>query len=733
MSDSHFDWQGRYAGDAPTASIVDSRRRMRLLLAGFVLLLAIVMARSIALEVTYGEAVRSEAARTMHRDVPLPPVRGRIVAQDGTVLAEDRSVMQIMVAYRALQTPPDPAWLRRQSGLRRQGGLQRRGGTAGLPSSVERAELDRLHAQLAKLAGVTLEEWNARRRRIEHRVERIARSVNARHLGNVSQRTNAATSIGDTSWLARAGRWLSETFPPPESTARPPIIVAEQVQHHRMATDVSAESVETIRALLERDDFAARVVKLEEATRRVYPLFDTAAHVLGHVGPPIQPDTAQPAWVGRLGVERQFEEQLRGRPGAERQRINHARAVLDSTIVRPAENGQDVRLTLDIALQRSAESLLDSALDRRPDADNETSNGAMSNGGGALIVLDCRTGEVRAAASGPRFDPNIFTRRDSHAISQALDAAGHPMLNRTVQMVIPPGSVMKIITAIALLEEGTVTADQSFHCQGYLHMPDRQRCALYRRHGIGHEDLTLAGALGRSCNVYFFHHAPRMGGRALGTWADRFGLGRTTGVELPSEAAGRLPTPEWTEQRFGRSWRDGDTQLLAIGQGSLTTTPMQIARATAAIANGGFLVRPHIIANDEESETIHHSRGRKPAVSPAVASKNVTPVAPKIIGLRDETLRVVRRGMRQAVSDPEGTVHRYLDFDDLSVAAKTGTAETGGGRADHAWLAGYAPADAPRYVFVIALEHAGNADQAAGPVARRLLRRMQALGYFGDR
>ncbi len=714
-SDAHFDWQGRYAGDASTASIVDSRRRMRLLLAGFVLLLAIVMARSIALEVTYGEAVRAQAARTLHRDVLLPPVRGRIMAQDGTVLAEDRAVMQITMAYRALQSLPEPAWLRRQARFQ--------SGTAGpprrisdLPSSGKpggeaeavRGELDRLHARLAKLAGVTIEEWNARRRRIEHRVERIARSVNARHHGQVSRQTNAEDSTDDRSWLARAGHWLSEAFPPPESTARQTIIVAEEIQHHMMATDVSAESVEAIRDLLDRDDFAGRIVSFEESTRRVYPQGDTAAHVLGHVGRPIQLGTAGSGWVGQLGVERQFEVLLRGRPGSERQRISHARTVLDSTIVRPAEHGQDVRLTLDIALQRAAESLVDSALARRPDSntEDETSNGTTSNGGGALIVLDCRTGEIRAAASGPRFDPNIFTRRDSHAISQALDAADHPMLNRVVQMAIPPGSVMKTIVAIALLKEGTVTADQSFHCQGYLHTPDRQRCAIYRRHGIGHEDLTLAGALGRSCNVYFFHHAPRMGGRALGTWADRFGLGRTTGVELPSEAAGRLPTPEWTEQRFGRSWRDGDTQLLAIGQGSLTTTPLQIARATAAIANGGFLVRPHIIANDKQF------------------------AATKIVGLRDETLRVVRRGMRQAVSDPEGTAHRNLNFDDLRIAAKTGTAQTGNGRADHAWLVGYVPADAPRYVFVIALEYAGNADQAAGPVARRLLCRMQALGYL---
>jgi len=726
MSDSHFDWQRRFTGDTSAPAVVDSRRRMRLLLAGFVLLLATVMARAIALEVNHGEAFRRHAAEPLRREVVLPASRGRILARDDTVLAEDQGVTELTVAYRVLQTPVNPAWIRRQA----RGRLSRQDRSDATrveeaQAAVE-AELAVLHKRLAQIAGTTADAWNARRRRIEYRIERIAESVNARHQGRNPPEADEfhTTNDGspDASWLARAGRWFNQIFPPPRSLAGQRIVVAEQVEHHAMATDLSPEAVRAVRRLLDEDEFARQVVALQETTRRVYPHGATAAHVLGHVGAPTKQDRSAvdrddtenaPNWVGQLGIERKYERSLRGTPGLQQQRVSRSREVLESIVERPIEHGQDVQLTLDLALQRSAENLLDSALARRRVARSSGDATAgkskpTSPGGGAIVVMDCQNGAICAAASGPRFDPNIFTRGDSAAITAALTSGDHALLNRVTQMTIPPGSVMKALTAVALLEEGTVTATESFHCQGYLHTPERQRCALYRRQGLGHEELTLGGALARSCNVYFFHHAPRMGGRALTAWAERFGLGRATGVELPSEAAGRVPTPEWTKAHFGRSWRDGDTQSLSVGQGSLTVTPLQVARAVAAIANGGHLVLPHVVAGEDGTVGQH------------------------IMGLHEETLRVVHRGMRQAVSDPEGTAHRYLALDDLLVAAKTGTAESGGGRAEHAWLVGYAPADAPRFVFVIALEHSGNAGPAAGPVARRLLQRMRELGYFAS-
>ena len=162
-------------------------------------------------------------------------------------------------------------------------------------------------------------------------------------------------------------------------------------------------------------------------------------------------------------------------------------------------------------------------------------------------------------------------------------------------MALPPGSAFKVVTAVALLESASVDPEKAFFCQGYLHQPDRQRCEIYVRQGVGHGDVTLADALGVSCNVYFFHFAGLMGPRPLVAWAERFGFGRPTGVDLPGEAVGTLPSPENIRQLEGHAWRTADTQSMAIGQGSLTATPLQMVRMMAAVANGGRLVTPHVV------------------------------------------------------------------------------------------------------------------------------------------
>jgi len=730
------DWQHVFTDERRPTAVVDSRRRMRLLLAGLVLLVTAVLARAVALEVTHGDAFRRDAIRTIHRERILPARRGRIVAHDGTVLTEDRAVLQLTVAYRALQLPPNAGWLRSQA-IRRLDANQRRDSERiETETAVVRRQLDAMHQQLPKLAGVTPAEWDERRRDTVRRVERIADLVNRHRLGDYqAQRDSRDQTTDDTehrSWLARAVRWLSETFPPPDALPPPAIVVAEEQQQHVLVPNLSPEAAEAVQTWLSGDPLRESLVQLTNTTQRIYPHGALAAHVLGHVGPTTgEAPTIDGAslWEGRLGVELRFDTRLRGHPGLERRRINRHGDVLQTLVDRRPQSGSDLHLTLDVRLQQTAEDLLDSALARRPTARtsrttqgesksaDESPSGLQSPGGGAIVVMDCDSGELRVVASAPTFDPNMFTRRDNGAIESALQDPAGPLLNRVTQMAVPPGSVMKLITAVALLEEGTTTPTEPFVCQGYLDSPERLRCAIYRQRGHGHDELTLPGALARSCNVYFFYHAPRMGPRALVTWADRFGLGRTTGVDLPDEAAGRLPTPDWLGEQFARGWRNSDTQMLAIGQGALTTTPLQISRATAAIANGGYLVRPHV-TNDTSSSA-------KSAAG-----------AVRIVNLHQETLRVVRRGMRQAVGDPEGTMHSYLVMDDVAVAAKTGTAQTGTDatgeeRADHAWLVGYLPADEPRYVFVIALEHAGNADAATGPVARRLVRRMQELGYCG--
>ncbi len=297
-------------------------------------------------------------------------------------------------------------------------------------------------------------------------------------------------------------------------------------------------------------------------------------------------------------------------------------------------------------------------------------------------------------------------------------------------MAIAPGSVFKIVTALAILQSSSIDPEAPFLCRGYLYQPDSWRCALYRRQGIGHGDVTLAGALAQSCNVYFLHHALQIGAGPLVDWAERLGIGSPTGIDLPDESTGTLPAPQSIAALENHPWRKTDTLALSIGQGSLQVTPMQVARLLAAVANGGSLVTPHLVSGlalpqlADGQSTAELDRSDDPI--------RVPPPAP-IPDLRPATLAALREGLRRAVADPEGTAHPGLWMEAIPTAGKTGTAETDDDAGDHAWFAGFVPIDHPKIVLVVALEHAGNADEAAVPVAKRIVLRLQQLGYLNTR
>ena len=529
--------------------------------------------------------------------------------------------------------------------------------------------------RLAALCNLSPDEWNRRAGRIRNRVQRIAESVKRR-------------------------RGVETT-------------VTEQLDYHVMAEDVPSAAVDRIEEHPDRYPG----VKILWRTRRSYPSGTLAAHVLGHLGRVAKgelnhrgevPYHAEDL-VGRAGLESQYEQSLRAVRGVAVTLTDRSGRVLLSYRKREPGDGRDLVLTLDPKLQQTAETLLDAALKRQSLRKEEG-----GPAGGAVVVMDVADGAIRAAASAPRFDPNLFDRRDQGKLAALLVDPAGPLFDRVSRMAIPPGSVFKTVSAAALLESGAVDPEEAFVCRGYLHRPDRQRCAIYVRRGVGHGEVTLADALCVSCNVYFFHHCGELGPKPLLEWAFEFGFGRPTGVDLPGEAAGMVPTPASIHRLEGHAWRTGDTQLLGVGQGSLTATPLQVVRMMAAVANGGRLVTPHFAKRGRESFP-----GEK------------TPVP----FLGGKTLEAIRRGLRRVVSDPDGTAHGTLYLESISIAGKTGTAQvgtaqTGTGRAAHAWLAAYVPAEEPRFALVVVLEHSGDAAAAAGPVAKRLVLRMEQLGYF---
>ena len=707
-----FDWR-RLAADDALSPGGDSRGRLRWVLAAIVACAAIVMTRVVTLEIFYGEGYRTAAAKPLRRVETIPAARGRILARDGTVLAFDRQLSALAVQYRYLEQPPDARWLERAARRR----LPRAGRRSRERVAAERerllADREAMLDRLAALCGRSPQAFRNRAAEIQTQVERTAASVNERRrrMHDARQATAAHADgepAADEGRLVRAGRWLFSLLAAPQDEAPyAPIEVAEQHDYHVVFEDLPLEAVAEIAAHPER--FPG--VRVVERRRRVYPSGTLAAHVLGHLGPGESGDGS-----GRQGVEQRFETLLAGRDGRLVELSNRGGQILSATREQEPRAGRDLVLSIDPALQRAAETLLDQTLAR-------TAGDAAS--GGAIVALDIATGDVLASASAPRFDPNAFAGRDSAAVRQLLEHPGHPLFDRAIRMAIPPGSTFKALTAIALLESEAAAADETFYCQGYLHQPTRQRCLIYRRHGRGHEQLTLGDALAQSCNVYFFHFAERMGPAPLVAWAEKFGIGQASGIDLPGESPGQLPTPAANREQ-GRPWREGDTLSLAIGQGALTATPLQIARLFAAIAGGGQLVTPRVALrvgmNADQAAPDPESDAEAPRF------ERVSP--PAIEGLHPETLAAVRRGLERVVADPSGTAHGAVYNESVAIAGKTGTAETGGGQADHAWFAGYAPAETPRVAFVIALEHSGAGSDAAGPIARRLVQKLDSLGYF---
>ncbi|MCH7686406.1 MAG: hypothetical protein IH899_06960 [Planctomycetes bacterium] len=381
-------------------------------------------------------------------------------------------------------------------------------------------------------------------------------------------------------------------------------------------------------------------------------------------------------------------------------------------------------------LQKQVEELLDQIIGIESTAGEDDSTGKAS-AGGCVVVLNVHNGAVLAAASAPRFDLNLMIHPDPVEWKRISEDPRRPFFHRATEMTIAPGSVFKTLTAVAVLESGIIDPDEPFFCQGFLDTPNRHRCYIYRHYGIGHGETDLNHAIYRSCNVYFYNAARRMGPEPIVEWARKFGFGQPTGIDLPGERGGNLPIPpslrpirlvsadDQQQSHRGDPWYSGDTLGLAIGQSRLTATPLQIVRMMAAIANGGILVTPHVVDNSGptvvDSDDLNSAPNRAPR---------------RIPGLSEETLNRVREGLRNVVHHPRGTGYKRVRLEEMTIAGKTGTAEVGGEKRDHAWFAGYVPAENPRYAFVVVLEHAGTGGQNAGPVAKQLVQLMLNLGLL---
>ena len=429
-------------------------------------------------------------------------------------------------------------------------------------------------------------------------------------------------------------------------------------------------------------------LQVEIESQRLYPHGRLTSHVVGYMAELERGELERAEldsrlhyvagdYVGKTGVEHDFEDSLRGIDGVgyvevdAGQRIQNEHPFPDRE--RPARPGRTLQLTLDLDLHRAAVEALPDSL------------------AGSVVALDVRTGAVLALVSHPSFDPNAFVSFGAQAERGRLMLdESKPLLNRAIQGRYPPGSTMKMVAAAAALEKGLTDTLSTFPaCSGSLPMGDVVfRCASRRGHGA----LNLLEAMETSCNIYFNHLAQILGIEAWHDYGRRLGIGSPTGLRLdPGEIAGLLPDRRYYAEREG--WALGYLMNLVIGQGEILVTPLQVARYVAALANGGYLVTPHL-----------HGRA---------------PPAHRVEGLSASTLRIVRQAMHRVVHGERGTGRRAR-IDGLAIAGKSGTAQVPN-RPDDAWFVAFAPFERPEIAVAALVEGGGGGGAVAAPVVRAVL------------
>jgi len=435
-----------------------------------------------------------------------------------------------------------------------------------------------------------------------------------------------------------------------------------------------------------------------------------ASHLIGYLGEINADELASKEYaacqrgdyIGRFGVEKSYEEILRGRRGGRQVEVNVRGQVVRVLKTVNAQPGKNLVLTIDAGLQKMAESLLAEKV-------------------GAVVAVDPDNGHILTMVSNPTFDQNAFVSGLSHDEWNALlSNPDHPMTNKVLQGEYPPASTYKIVTAIAGLEEGAVDENTVINCPGYYAYGNRVfRC--WRRGGHGKVDMYRA--IAESCDVYFYQVGEAVGVDKLAAYARALGLGSRTKIRLDNESSGLIPTAEWKRKRFGERWQKGETLTIAIGQGFNLVTPLQMATLVAAVGNGGTLYRPIIVKAIETADGGIVEDG-----APYIAGR---------LNISEKTLAIIRKGLWGVVNGDKGTA-RGSRLKGIEMSGKTGTAQVVGRKEgenfskkkdeevehhfkDHAWFVAYAPSEDPVIAVAVIVEHGEHGSSAAAPVAKTLI------------
>lgn len=471
-----------------------------------------------------------------------------------------------------------------------------------------------------------------------------------------------------------------------------------------LANDVGIDVATLIEE--KKDEFPG--IEIEVNPLRVYPMGAAGAQILGYVGeagPDDRDAEGNPyktaTLIGRSGLERQYNQFLEGKNGTRTIEVNASGQPVRYVDGEAAVSGNNIRLTLDAHLQQAAED----AIDRQ--ARNLAAAGVFTTGASA-VAIDPNTGAILAMVSWPSYDPNKFSKGISSADwKQIIENKNHPMQNRTISAMYPPGSLFKVITGAAALESKVTTPTERIFDSGKHWLVDKRNSE-----GEAFGWINFYDAIQKSDNVYFYEMGRRLGIDRISAMAEEFGLGRATGIDLSGEADGNVASEQYKLKVFHQDWYLGETMDAAIGQSFNLTTPIQMAMVYASIANGGFRYRPYLVNRIDKLD--------------GTPLKIYSPEQTGTLPVSKTTLDDIHKALRMVMTK-DGTGGLLFSDYPVPIAGKSGTAETNG--LDNGWFVAYAPFDKPEIVVLCMFEHSGFGSESAAPVVKQI---MNAYFHLGD-
>lgn len=675
---------------------------------------AVVLGRLYGLQVRRGDEFRSMSQNNFVQRKRLEHQRGEIVDRAGRMLVTNRPSVNVYVtpaffppAKRMVLRLATAAGLTRSDGLSVSKALSKAVAEEG-PAILLARDLDEKRVEAVRAVQAELEVpleaipivYQAP---VDGEPQRMAAYIDPDHFPSTTLVLRRIQEV--MGWTDSGAAWLIQRVRRARGLERYLDIIVRR--------DVSPHIEGRMAQLVQLGDLPG--VTVRQATARQYVHGQTAAHLLGYINELRRRELDERRdegyrlgdTIGRRGIERTFEEELRGADGRETVVVDSkgrmqggmlAENLREDVGVRePPTPGNRVVLTIDLELQRAAEE-------------------AFNGRAGSVVVMEVNSGRLLAVTSTPAFDPNLVSGYFDRREKERLDAmkARRPWRFRAIQDYFAPGSTFKVVTALAALKAGVIKRNDKVRCTGAYQLGNtRFRC--WKDKGHGQVDLTRS--LARSCDVYYYTLGTRLGLDPIARMGKQMGFGAPTGIDIAGESGGIMPDAAWYKKRFG-FYTLGAAVNVSIGQGAVSVTPLQLAVSFAALANGGKVYRPQVVRRIERYDS--------------AAVRTIEPVIVRQIDASPQHLALVREGLRQVVNAPFGTAYRKR-LKDLEVAGKTGTAQVaklGKDREksrttewklrDHAWFGAFAPADDPKIVVVVLNEHGGGGSSAAAPIAMKV-------------